>query len=115
MTGEYMTYKEMQQMIHNYNWDDGFEVPMQILADEKCDLALALEIFYLGDGFTYFLTFAHNIGGTAEWFRFISKLCDDIEHGKYQKTEHHFEIPLSQVQRYQFKKNNIADVFWTDV
>lgn len=110
-----MTYEEMQQTIHNYNWDDGFEMPQRILEDENCDLALALEIFYLGDGFTYFMTFAHSIGGTKEWFQFISKLYDDIVNSRYKKTVHHFEIPLSSAQRYRFKRDNIPEVFLTDI
>ena len=80
-----MTYEELKNLLDNYNWDDGFELPKKILEDPSCDLALALEIFYLGDGFTYFQTYAHNIGGTKEWFNFISKLCEDIENGRYKK------------------------------
>lgn len=110
-----MTYEEMRQMIHNYNWDDGFVIPQRILEDENCDLALALEIFYLGDGFTYFMTFAHNIGGTKEWFQFMSKLYDDILNNRYKKTVHHFEIPLSGAQRYRFKRDNIPEVFLIDI
>ena len=37
----------------NTNWDDGFEIPKQILAAPSCDLALALEIFYLSDGYAF--------------------------------------------------------------
>lgn len=110
-----MTYDELKSILNDYNWDDGFEVPRQILNDPNCDLALALEIFYLGDGFTYFQTFAHNIGGTREWFGFISRLCDDIERGRYKKTERHYTIPLSKVQRYRFEKSNIPEVFLRDL
>ena len=72
-----MTYEKMKAVLQDYNWDNGFDVPKQILLDENCDLALALEVFYLGDGFGYFQTFAHNIGGTKEWFA-LSVTCTRI-------------------------------------
>lgn len=110
-----MTYEELKDQLANYNWDDGFYLPQKIVSDEKCDLALALEVFYLGDGFTYFLTYVHSIGGSKEWFCFIDKLCKDIESGRYEKSEHHYKIPLSKVQRYQMAKINIPQVFLEDV
>lgn len=105
----------MQQTLNDYNWADGFTIPKQILLDDNCDLTLALEIFYLGDGFRYFQTFSHNIGGNEEWFKFISNLYDDIKDGKYKKSNHHYKIPLSKVQRYQLKKNNVEQIFIEDI
>jgi hypothetical protein len=113
--GGNMTYKQMKNMIDNYNWDERFELPEQIISDANCDLAIALELFYLADGYGYFQTFAHNIGGTEEWFCFIGKLWNDIKNAKYKKSVHHYLIPLSKVQRYQLRKNNIPEVFLTDV
>ena len=89
-----MTYEEMKQQLDAYNWDDGFDLPGRIISDENCDLALALQIFYLGDGFTYFQTYAHNIGGNKEWFCFIDYLYQEIKNGNYQKTGHHYSCLL---------------------
>ena len=110
-----MMYDELQKIVRNYNWDDGFELPQKVLSDERCDLALALEIFYLGDGYRYFQMYENNIAGTQERLEFISKLYDEIVNGKYEKMETHFEIPLSKVQRYQLRKNNISEVLLTDL
>ncbi|WFR59315.1 DUF4274 domain-containing protein [Anaerocolumna sp. AGMB13025] len=110
-----MTYEQMKNMLDNYNWDDGFKLPKRIISDANCDLAMALEIFYLADGYGYFQTFSHNTGGTKVWFCFIGKLCYDIENGKYIKSEHHYTIPLSKVQRYQLRKKNIPEVYLADV
>ena len=96
-----MTYEEMKRQLSTYNWDDGFDLPQKV--------------FYLGDGFTYFLTYAHNIGGTKEWFCFIDNLYEAIRTGRYVKSEHHYTIPLNKVQRYQMGKNNIPNVFLEDV
>lgn len=105
----------MQQTLNDFNWDDGFTIPKQLLLDDNCDLALALEIFYLGDGFRYFQTFCHNLGGTEDWFKFISNLYDDIKDGKYKKSKYHYKIQLSKVQRYQLKKNNVEQIFIEDI
>ena len=35
---------------YNYNWDNGFDIPQEILDNEKCDLSIALLIFYRADG-----------------------------------------------------------------
>ena len=35
----------------NYNWDDGFKIPEQILKNKQCDFSTALLIFYGADGF----------------------------------------------------------------
>lgn len=48
-----MAYADLKNKLDEYNWDDRFEVPRTILADPDCDLALALEIFYLAGGYEY--------------------------------------------------------------
>ena len=42
-----MVYNDLRSKLNEYNWDDGFEIPKQILAAPSCDLALALEILTL--------------------------------------------------------------------
>lgn len=49
-----MNYDDINKAVDEYNWDDGFEFPSEVLENELCDLALALKIFYLGDGYGYF-------------------------------------------------------------
>lgn len=35
----------------NYNWDNGFEIPYNIIKNKNCDLGTALMIFYDADGY----------------------------------------------------------------
>ena len=51
--GVKMVYNDLENMLNEYNWDNGFGIPKEILGDPWCDLALALEIFYLSDGYAY--------------------------------------------------------------
>ena len=110
-----MQYEEMQQKLHQYNWDDGFDLPWKIISDKNCDLAIALEVFYLADGFGYFQTFIHNVGGTKEWFCFMATLYEKIVNGTYPKTNHTYQIPLSKVQRMRMAKYHIPSIFLNDI
>ena len=109
-----MEYLELKQRIREYNWDDGFVVVQEILDDSNCDLALALEIFYLADGYAYLENFNTNFK-LEDWSSFISNLYKDIIDGKYKKTKSVFEIPLSKVQKYKFIKKQVPEVFLTDL
>lgn len=37
---------KLRQLLNEYNWDDGFDLPKKVLENPDCDLALALEIFF---------------------------------------------------------------------
>ena len=108
-----MTYEEMKQKLDHYNWDDGFDFPEHILTDSNCDLALALEIFYLADGYAYLIDMEQNNRGPEKWLCFVKKLYADIEKGVYDESDHPFEIPMSKVQCYHLRKKNIPEVFLT--
>lgn len=93
-----MSYKDLENIIGEYNWDDGFAVPREILNSLDCDLALALKIFYLADGYAYFNEPAEQTA-FDEWKLFVSTLCHDIVDGKYVDCDRRYEIPLTRVQR----------------
>ena len=107
-----MPYNDLKKVLDEYNWDDGFDIPKEILRNQNCDLALALEIFYLGDGYAYFIGAADEVGPEQEeWKQFISALYNDILCGKYPKTSRQYEIPLNKVQKYKFRKNSVPEIF----
>lgn len=109
-----MAYDDLKNRLNEYNWDDGFKVPREILADADCDLALALEVFYLADGYRY-LERSRKTTKLQKWNRFITVLYDDIVNHKFPKTDTSFEIPLSKVQKYKLRKIGIPEIFLTDL
>ena len=109
-----MRYQDLKNILAEYNWDDGFDVPMKLLNDPNCDLALALEIFYLADGYAYLDNPVTN-PKLEKWSIFISDLYNDILNGKYVATEVSFKIPLSKVEKYKFRKKNVPEVFLTNL
>lgn len=109
-----MTYSNLRDMLEKYNWDDGFEIPQKIIDDKNCDLALALEVFYLADG-TCYLDDPQCNPGLDIWKRFIAELYGRIVAGEFKKTEIAYKIPLSKVAIYKFRKKQIPEVFLTDL
>lgn len=105
---------KLRQVLNEYNWDDGFELPKELLENPDCDLALALEIFYLADGYSY-LTDKSRSTSLKEWKLFVEKLYADILEGKYTQTASIFANPLTKVQRYKLKKQQIPDIFIRDL
>ena len=88
---------------YNYNWDNGFDIPQTVLDNEKCDLSIALLIFYRADGLSYLEDKSDN-ANLPQWSSFIKRLYDSILTGKYQRGEIEFKVPLSKVQFFKLKK-----------
>lgn len=88
---------------YNYNWDNGFDIPQTVLDNEKCDLSIALLIFYRADGLSYLEEKSDN-ANLPQWSSFIKRLYDSILTGKYQRGEIEFKVPLSKVQLFKLKK-----------
>lgn len=109
-----MVYNDLRSKLNEYNWDDGFEILEEILADPVCDLALELEIFYLGDGYAC-LEDLTKTTELKEWGRFIVGLYSDILNNKFPKAGKPFENPLSKVQKYKLRKKGISEIFLTDL
>ena len=77
---------------YNYNWDNGFDIPQTVLDNKKCDLSIALFIFYRANA------------NLPQWYSFIKRLYDSILTGEYQSGEIEFKVPLSKVQLFKLKK-----------
>ena len=88
---------------YNYNWDNGFDIPQLVLDNEKCDLSIALLIFYRADGLSYLADKSDNVN-LPQWSSFIKRLYDSILTGKYKKGEIEFKVPLSKVELFKLKK-----------
>lgn len=89
--------------VYAYNWDNGFDIPQTVLDNEKCDLSIALLIFYRADGLSYLEDKSDN-ANLPQWSSFIKRLYESILTGKYQKGKLEFKVPLSKVQLCKLKK-----------
>ena len=80
-------YEELKQQLFDYNWDDGFSFPQNLLNNDECDLALALDIFYLADGYGYIQNYPNVDYGTEDWLNFIETLMKDIIEDRYKNED----------------------------
>lgn len=101
--------------INDYNWDDGFDYPSSLLLDNQCDLALALCIFYLADGYRFLQAAPNQKDTDSKWVSFISSLYRNIIDGTYVKTGRPYPIPLTKVQLYHLRKSGVPEVFLNDL
>ncbi len=97
------TEEDLDIYLRNYNWDDGFEIPIAILQKECCTLQVALQIFWLADGFTYLQEKEGNLA-EPNWTAFMDSLYRNILSGKYKVGKLPFKPELNKVQIYRFKK-----------
>lgn len=75
----------------------------RVLDNKKCDLSIALFIFYRADGLSYLEDKTDN-ANLPQWYSFIKRLYDSILTGEYQSGEIEFKVPLSKVQLFKLKK-----------
>ncbi len=108
------TSQELMQFLDEYNWDDGMEITYYMSMHQNCDLAVALNLFYLSDG-TGILDEDFENCFNKEWIFFVKHLYNRILNGDYKKGTIPFEVPLTKVQRYHLKKNNFPEIFITDI
>ena len=101
---------------YNYNWDNGFDVPTEILKNCNCSLSIALLIFNASDGILY-LQDKESADGTKIWISFISNLYKKILNNDFKKGKTSFDPQLSRVQEFKLKKviNDEEYIFITPI
>ena len=102
---------ELRQLARDYNWDDGFTFPRLIADHPNCDLAVALELFWLADADVVYLGGTRESPYHAQWHLFSKSLTDRILGGHYPLGIGIFEPPLTGVQVYNLRKKGLPEVF----
>ena len=101
---------------YNYNWDEGFEIPKQIINSRYCTLSTALLLFYRAEGEQYLIHKENNIFDN-EWYEFISDVYSKIINNTFNNSNIQFKCPLTKVQIYKLSKiiSDNEKVFITDL
>ena len=110
-----MSSSELRQLALEYNWDDGFEVPQHIADHQSCDLAVALELFWLSEAASVYLGEASEHPYNTAWRTFSRNLADRILSGHYTYGSASFMPPLTKVQIYKYRKKGLPEVFLSSV
>ena len=106
---------ELRQLALEYNWDDGFDFPQLIADHQSCDLAVALELFWLSEAGSVYLGEAPERPYDKAWCNFSRNLADRILRGHYTKGSASFTPPLTKVQIYKLRKKGLPEVFLSNV
>lgn len=89
----------------NYNWDNGFAIPTEIISNKACTMSVALLLFHLAEGVT-FLTEKDTINTLDEDLKkFIDLLYDNVINKRYPCGKVAFDPGLTKVQEYKILKN----------
>ena len=68
------------------------------------------KLFYLVDDYAYL----ENVAKTSnikEREKFITVVYDDILNGRFLKTDTHFSVPFTKIEKYKFKKRKFQKYF----
>jgi len=105
----------LKQAALEYNWDDGLGVPFAIANHPKCDLAVALELFWVADAVEVHL--GHHISSpwSEDWVQFCELLINRLLAGYYKQGEASFIPDLTKVQIYKYRKQNVPELFLSAV
>lgn len=99
---------ELFILLDNYNWDNGFEVPTEILSNPHCTLSTALLAFYRADGYRYLSEgdsiFKNRL--TKDWEIFLKSVLRRILNNEFQIGNITFNPELTKIQKFKLKKLN---------
>ena len=87
------------------NWNNGFEIPRAVLANNFCDAGVALLMFYRADGYRLLEDKdAYKVQSISDWDGFIKDLYDRIRMADFKSSEVEFAPELTKVQKFKLKK-----------
>lgn len=95
---------QLERILENYNWYDGFELPLKIIHHPNWELGTALKAFYLAGGLQYLQDKTLADREPKEWIYFLKCLYEKITIGDYSGIFIAFKIPLSKVQKDKLLK-----------
>ena len=109
------TSEELQDAGRKHNWDDGFEIPTAIANHPKCDLAVALSLFWLSEAIVWLTGEVKQNEHNQAWVSFCGLITNRILHGYYKVGSGTFVCPLSKVQIYRHQKKGVPLVLVSSV
>jgi hypothetical protein len=91
----------------NYNWNNGFDVPKELIDNEHCDLGTGLLMFHYADG-VRLLENPEEVSNSAleEWKDFLLYLSHKLKNLDFKTQNISFKPELTKVQIYKIRKNN---------
>ncbi len=109
------TPEELQTLANCYNWDDGLAVPTAIAEHPKCDLGVALNLFWLADAICLFTKEIEPDEYNRDWVAFCNRITAAIVNGEYRNGETSFHVGLGVARHYKYRKKGVPEILISDV
>jgi hypothetical protein len=109
------TTEQLRALAFEHNWDDGFAFPQAVADHPSCDLALALELFWLANADEVYLGESIPKRSNADWHSFSGQIAERILHGYYSRGTGAFKAPLTRVQLYKYQKKGLPAIFLANI
>src|SRR5262249_10560591 len=93
-------------------WDDGFLVPTAVANHPKCDLGVALELFWLAEAMCWFTGEVEAMDYNRDWATFCELITNRILTGHYQKGETSFTPGLGVAWIWRYRKQGVPEVLF---
>src|SRR5688572_915323 len=81
------TAQELKELAEYYNWDDGMSIPNAIVNHPKCDLGVALTLFWLAEAQCWITDQTAPDEYNREWAEFCESITERIRSGHYHTGE----------------------------
>lgn len=104
----------LRRLCLDYNWNDGFAFPQAIADHPNCDLAVALELFWVADAISVYLGQASEKARNAEWRSFCGLLTQRLLGGHYVQGSTLYQSPLTKTQLYKYRKIGVPGLLLGD-
>jgi Domain of unknown function (DUF4274) len=93
--------------IGNYNWDNGFDIPIVIIENKDCDFGTRLFMFYLADGLRL-LQDPNEVANSPlkQWSEFLVKLYNKLKNKDFSTQDISYDPELTKIQIFKIKKAN---------
>ena len=107
----------LEQALDYCNWGDGVELLYYIAMHKNCELAVALRIFYDGEGYLKFLDeeYYEEESDDSKWKCLIETVYSRIIEGCYSQKELHYTIPLDDEDKQELKRQGVPEIIWKDI
>ena len=98
---------------YDYNWDDGFTIPFEIIKNPCCDMSTALLLFERSEGYEFLPDPSSDIDDDKEQAAFVKELYNRIVKNDFMLGQTAYQPVTSKVQIYKLKKLNpkVSDIF----
>jgi len=109
------TSKELRLAAIAHNWDDGLDIPLAIAEHPRCDLAVALELFWLAEAIGWYTHDVPSDDFNQEWVAFCALVTGRILAGHYQRGSASFKSPLGAAQLHKYRNRGVPELLMNSI